>query len=153
MRIINCLKHCKCCLEHTAPAVQPCLPDTGCHFHEPDIARLPRVQRPSHGRHQLTELYSFHTCFSRSKVVFLKISQELRTKDYYTLFKIHTLKDQKSSTGQLENSFDFDMTNLISKLTMATLRRHRFNESYYPSQAIPGVGAHLHTPGHHGDGL
>ena len=21
----------------------------------------------------------------------------------------------------------------------------------YPSQAIPGVGAHLHTPGHHGD--
>ena len=23
--------------------------------------------------------------------------------------------------------------------------------NYYPSQAIPGVGAHLHTPGHHGD--
>jgi hypothetical protein len=36
-------------------------------------------------------------------------------KIYYTLFKIHTLKDQKSSTGQFESSFDVDMKNLISK--------------------------------------
>ena len=27
----------------------------------------------------------------------------------------------------------------------------KLNLSLYPSQAIPGVGAHLHTPGHHGD--
>ena len=68
-------------------------------------------------------------------MVLININQELRTKDYYTLFKIQTLmlKDQKSSTGQLENSFDFDMKKLISKLTMETLRRHRFNESYLPA--------------------
>ena len=66
-------------------------------------------------------------------MVLLNINQELRTQDYYNLFKIHTLKDQKSSTGQFENSFDFDMKNLISKLTMATLRRHRFNETCLPA--------------------
>jgi hypothetical protein len=56
----------------------------------------------------LTRL-SYTPVFGGEKVVFLKISQELRTKDYYSLFKIHTLKYQKSSTGQFENSFDFDL--------------------------------------------
>ena len=68
-----------------------------------------------------------------AKVVFLKISQELRTEDYYTLFKIQSIQGHKSSTGQFENSFDFDMKKLESNLTMATLGRHRFNESYLPA--------------------
>ena len=29
------------------------------------------------------------------------------------LIQIHTLEDQKSSTGQIENSFDFDMKKLV----------------------------------------
>ena len=43
--------------------------------------------------------------------MFPKLSQELRTKDYYTLFKIQSIQGHKSSTGQFENSFDFDMKN------------------------------------------
>ena len=50
-----------------------------------------------------------HTRFRRVKVVFLKISQELPTKDHYTLFKIQSIHGHKSSTGQSEILFGFDM--------------------------------------------
>ena len=93
-------------------------------FHNTSTRTIRRSRRGSTPR--LTS--SSHTRFWRTKVRFPKINQELRTEDYYTLFRIHTLKDQKSSTGQLENSFDFDMKNLVSKLTMTTLRRHRLND-------------------------
>ena len=54
--------------------------------------------------------------------MFPKISQDLRTKDYYTLFKIHTVKDQKPNTGQLENSFNFDMKDLSRQVILRSMK-------------------------------
>ena len=45
--------------------------------------------------------HASHTRFLRAKAVFLNISQELRTKDYYTLFKRTTPKEKKPSTRSI----------------------------------------------------
>ena len=55
-----------------------------------------------------------HTCFGGGKVRILKINY-MGTgavnafEIYYTWFKIWSIKGQKSSTGQLENSFDLQI--------------------------------------------
>ena len=42
-----------------------------------------------------------HTCFGSGKVRLLNTKQELRSKDYYTLFKHTTPKEEKSSTPSI----------------------------------------------------